>query len=148
MPCLYFDFDGCLLCLYHILAVRALGAVSPSAILLLHVKIHGININLFYSKCKHGANLSWFLSFALCSIAMVGMIAISQFRAEKGALPEAGDMEQAEAVYGLAKACNEEVGGFTAEGLDDSKVRMEGGLCISAYCTRGIWMAPPHCELN
>lgn len=65
--------------------------------------------------------------------------AVSQFRAEKGALPEAGDMEQAEAVFGLAKACNEEDGGFKAEGLDDSKVRrlswhvpciMHHGVCV------------------
>lgn len=32
-------------------------------------------------------------------------------------------MDQAEAVFGLAKACNEQDGGFAAEGLDDSKVR-------------------------
>lgn len=31
-------------------------------------------------------------------------------------------MEQAEEVFGFAKACNEEEGGFKAEGLDDSKV--------------------------
>lgn len=51
---------------------------------------------------------------------------VSQFRAEKGELPEAGDMKQAEAVFGLAKACNgnEEDGGFKADGLDDSKVRV------------------------
>eukprot|EP00752_Nemacystus_decipiens_P009961 g8884.t1 len=47
--------------------------------------------------------------------------ALDKFRAEKGALPEAGDMEQAEAVFGLAKACNEDDGGFKADGLDDSK---------------------------
>lgn len=47
-----------------------------------------------------------------------------QFRANKGALPEAGDMDDAEAVFDLAKACNEEGdGSFKAEGLDDSKVR-------------------------
>ncbi|CAM9314362.1 unnamed protein product, partial [Hapterophycus canaliculatus] len=46
---------------------------------------------------------------------------LDKFRSDKGALPEAGDMEHAEAVYELAKACNEEDGGFKADGLDDSK---------------------------
>ncbi|CAM9877805.1 unnamed protein product [Pylaiella littoralis] len=46
---------------------------------------------------------------------------LDKFRAEKGSLPEPGDMEQAEEVFGLAKACNEEDGGFKAEGLEDSK---------------------------
>lgn len=55
----------------------------------------------------------------------------SQFRAEKGSLPEAGDMEQAEAVYDLAKAVNAEDGGFSAEGLEDSKVGREDGV----HCT-------------
>lgn len=38
-------------------------------------------------------------------------------------MPEAGDMEHAEAVYAAAKAFDEEEGGFKADGLEDSKVR-------------------------
>lgn len=53
----------------------------------------------------------------------VFVFALVQYRAEKGELPEAGDIEQAEEVFGLAKACNEEEGGFKADGLDDGKVR-------------------------
>lgn len=37
-------------------------------------------------------------------------------------LPEAGDMEQAEAVYAAAKGLNDEEGGFKAGGFEDSKV--------------------------
>lgn len=62
-----------------------------------------------------------FLLYYYCIVLL--LLYTIQFRAEKGALPEAGVMEQAEAVFGLAKACNEEDGGFKAEGLDDSKVR-------------------------
>lgn len=46
---------------------------------------------------------------------------LEKFRAEKGSLPEAGDMEHAEAVYAAAKAFDEEEGGFKADGLEDSK---------------------------
>lgn len=54
------------------------------------------------------------------------MSASWQFRAEKGRgmLPEAGDMEQAEMVFSFAQGFNEEEGGFKAEGLDDSKVKL------------------------
>lgn len=48
-----------------------------------------------------------------------------QFRSEKGALPEAGDGGDAEAVYALTKKLNDEDGGFKADGLDDSKVRLQ-----------------------
>lgn len=58
-----------------------------------------------------------------------------QFRAEKGSLPEAGDMEQAEAVFVLAKACNEAEGGFKAEGLEDNKVsKVQGHLGSVTAC--------------
>ena len=60
---------------------------------------------------------------------------VPQFRAKNGALPDPGDMGQAEAVFELAKACNEEDGGFKAEGLDDSKVRGGGShiVCLPLY---------------
>lgn len=64
----------------------------------------------------------------------------SQFRAEKGSLPEAGDMEQAEAVYDLAKAVNADAaedGGFSAEGLEDSKVGRMRYFILYSKCIGG-----------
>ncbi|CAM9515783.1 unnamed protein product [Ascophyllum nodosum] len=46
---------------------------------------------------------------------------LDKFRSENGALPEAGDMEHAEAVFAATKGLNDEEGGFSVEGLDDSK---------------------------
>lgn len=45
-------------------------------------------------------------------------------------------MEQAEAVFNLAKVFNDEDGGFTAEGLEDSKVgRTRVGF-------QSVWLVP------
>lgn len=79
-------------------------------------------------------NYSHFFFFTFF-LRVLSFFILSQYRADKGGLPEAGDMEQAEAVFELAKGCNED-GGFKAEGLDDSKVR--SGRPTHVLCGK-IW---------